>query len=142
MQKFLIFISEQWLLVSLLSAAIVALAWLENRRAGPSLTSQALTNLVNREDAIIIDLRDKAEFEAGHIVDAINLPFNQWQTQYNSDKDGLFQQYKDKPLVFVCKLGQQSTFAAKRLQRESGPTVYRLSGGIMEWKASQMPLIQ
>ena len=86
MQKFLIFISEQWLLVSLLSAAIVALAWLENRRAGPSLTSQALTNVVNREDAIIIDLRDKAEFDAGHIVDAINLPFNQWQSQYNSDK--------------------------------------------------------
>ena len=49
---------------------------------------------------------------------------------------------KDKPIVFVCKLGQQSTFAAKRLQRESGPTVYRLKGGIMEWRASQMPLIQ
>ena len=142
MQKFLIFISEQWLLVSLLLAAIVALGWLEKRRAGPILTSQSLTNIVNREDVIIIDLRDKAEFDAGHIVNAVNLPFNQWQNQYNSDEDGLFRQYKDKPIIFVCKLGQQSTFAARRLQRESGPSVYRLSGGIMEWKASQMPLIQ
>lgn len=142
MQKFLIFISEQWLLVSVLSAAVVALAWLENRRAGPSLTSQALTNIVNREGAVIIDLRDKAEYDSGHIVDAVNLPFNKWQSQYNADKEGLFEQYKDKPIVFVCKLGQQSTFAAKRLQRDTGPAVYRLNGGIIEWKAAQMPLIR
>ena len=137
MQKFLIFMSEQWLLVTALAAAVAALAWLENRRSGTSLTPHALTALINREGATIIDLRDKVDFERGHIVDAVNLPFSRWQ----SGQQGL-DEYREGSLVLVCKMGQQSAHVAKKLRNSGYDNVYRLSGGVMEWQQAQMPLIK
>lgn len=151
MQKFLIFVSEQWLLITMLCAAVASLAWLENRRAGKSLTPHALTTLINRDNAVVVDLRDKAEFEGGHIVDAVNVPFNSWQSQMSAggetDIDKVIDKDEDKPLVLVCKIGQQSSHVAKRIAAQRGPSsegapVYRLSGGLMEWQAAQMPLVK
>lgn len=142
MQKFLIFVSEQWFLITLLAAAVAALAWLENRRAGKSISSHALTTMVNRDAAVVIDLRDKADFDNGHIVDAVNLPFSKWQLQHNAGGKTDLQQYGDKPLVLVCKMGQQSSYVAKRIQTEGAPAVYRLAGGLMEWQGAQMPLVK
>ncbi len=151
MQKFLIFVSEQWLLITLLAAAVAALAWLENRRAGKSLTPHALTTLVNRDNAVVIDLRDKADFDNGHIVDAVNLPFNSWQSQASAggktDLDKYLDTDADKPLVLVCKMGQQSSHVAKRVsanraQGDAPAAIYRLAGGLMEWQNAQMPLVK
>ena len=142
MQKFLIFVSEQWFLITLLAAAVATLAWLENRRAGKSLSTHALTALVNRDAAVVIDLRDKADFDNGHIVDAVNVPFTKWQSQHNAGDKTELQQYGDRPLVLVCKMGQQSSYVAKRIQVEGGPSVYRLAGGLTEWQGAQMPLVK
>ena len=142
MIKFLDFVSEQWFLITLLAAAVAALAWLENRRAGKSISSHALTSMVNRDAAVVIDLRDKADFDNGHIVDAVNLPFSKWQLQHNAGGKTDLQQYGDKPLVLVCKMGQQSSYVAKRIQTEGAPVVYRLAGGLMEWQGAQMPLVK
>ena len=142
MQKFLIFVSEQWLLVTALAAAIAALAWLENRRSGVSVSTHQLTSLVNRESAVIVDLRDKSDYSEGHIVDAVNVPFSQWQAELNNDGKTALDQYQDQPIVLVCKMGQQSSAVAKRLQAKGKTNVYRLSGGLMEWQGNQMPLVK
>ncbi|MDB2409161.1 rhodanese-like domain-containing protein [Pseudomonadales bacterium] len=142
MQKFLIFVSEQWFLITVLAATVALLAWLENRRAGKSLSTHALTALVNRDNGVVIDLRDKVDFDAGHIVDAINVPFTKWQSQHTAGGKTDLQQYGDRPLVLVCKMGQQSSYVAKRIQSEEGPAVYRLAGGLMEWQGAQMPLVK
>lgn len=142
MQKFLIFVSEQWLLITLLSAAVAALAWLENRRAGKSLSPHALTTMVNRDAAVVIDLRDKADFDNGHIVGAVNLPFSKWQSQHTAGGETDLQNYGEKPLVLVCKMGQQSSHVAKRIQAEGKAEVFRLAGGVMEWQNAQMPLVK
>ena len=83
----------------------------------------------------MIDLRDKSDFEKGHIVDSINLPFSRWQEQ------GL-DRYRENPVVLVCKMGQQSTHVAKKLRAQGFEQVYRLGGGVMEWQHAQMPLIK
>lgn len=137
MQKFLIFMSEQWLLVTALAAAVATLAWLENRRAGTSLTPHSLTALINGKQATVVDLRAKKEFDSGHIVDAINLPFNRWQQQQQT-----LDEYRETPLILVCKMGQQSSHVAKKLRGEGFTDVYRLGGGLMEWQQAQMPLIR
>lgn len=142
MQKFLIFVSEQWLLVTALAAVIALLAWLENRRSGTSVNTHQLTSLVNRESAVIVDLRAKAEYTAGHIVDAVSVPFNQWQSEHSGGGKTALDKYHDKPIVLVCKMGQQSSAVAKRLQAAGKTDVYRLSGGLMEWQGNQMPLVK
>lgn len=142
MQKFLIFVSEQWLLITLLSAAVALLAWLENRRAGKSLSPHALTTMVNRNAAVVIDLRDKVDFDKGHIVDAVNLPFSKWQSQRAAGNETDLTRYDDKPLVLVCKMGQQSSAVAKQIQGAGRVDVFRLAGGVMEWQNAQMPLVK
>ena len=142
MEKFILFASDQWLLVTALAAAIWALAWLENRRAGTSLTPHALTSMLNSASATVVDLRDKAEFEAGHIVDSVNVPFNLWQSQQRAGGDTDMQRHSGKPLVLVCKMGQQSSHVARRLAVQDFDGIYRLGGGIAEWRGAQMPLVK
>lgn len=142
MEKFILFASEQWLLITALAAAVWAVAWLENRRAGISLTPHALTALVNSAGAVVVDLRDKADFDNGHIVDSISLPFSQWQSQQTAGGQTELHQHKDKPVVLVCKMGQQSSHVARKLAADEFAGIYRLGGGIAEWQSAQMPLIK
>ncbi len=142
MQKLLIFASEQWLLITLLFLVLFFIARIEKKKAGIILSSNDLTRLMNKEDTLLIDLREKSDFSEGHIVGAISLPFQQWQAK-NNKNDYLLSQCTDKSIALVCKMGQQSSFVAKSLSKESGDKkIYRLGGGVMEWKASQMPLVK
>ena len=74
MQQVLEFIGNHPILVGLFFALLVALIITERRKGGESVTAQVLVRLVNKDDAIVIDLRDKNEFAAGHIAGAVNLP--------------------------------------------------------------------
>ena len=127
-----------------LTATVAALAWMENRRAGKPLTPQALTTLVNAGQAVVVDLRDKADYEKGHIVDSIHLPFSKWQAETAADNPvhSLLDKHRDKPLILVCKMGQQSSHVAKRMQHAGFDSIYRLTGGVMEWQHAQMPLVK
>ncbi|MBT8139211.1 MAG: rhodanese-like domain-containing protein [Gammaproteobacteria bacterium] len=143
MEKFIHFASDQWLLITALAAAIWALAWLENQRAGKPLTPNALTGMMNHEEeTVVVDLRDKAEFDEGHIVKAVNLPFGTWQSEQRDGGQTQLERYAGKPLVLVCKLGQQSSHVARRLAQDKFSGVYRLAGGISEWRGAQLPLVK
>lgn len=92
--------------------------------------------LINRSDAIVVDVRDKKEFEAGHIVGSINIPLAKIDQRMTELK-----KHQEKPVIVVCKLGQQSGEAAKKIQEAGHEQVYKLSGGVTEWKAQSMPLV-
>ena len=67
---------EQWVLVSILAVLVVAFLVLESRKGGSTISHHQATRLLNSGDAVLVDLRDSKEFKAGHIVDAINIPFS------------------------------------------------------------------
>lgn len=94
---------------------------------------------------MVIDLREKPDFDNGHIVDAKNVPYKSIQselTQKSTESSGgSFAPYKDKAIILVCKMGQHSSQVAKKLA-EQNFNVYRLSGGVMEWQSAQMPLVK
>ncbi len=137
MELFLQFVSQQWLLVSALMACVMLLAFHESRRGGLSVSPHQLVALVNNEQAAVIDLRDAAEFRKGHIVDAINIPAAKVTERWAE-----FEALRDKPLVLVCKLGQHSSAVGKQLMAKGFAKVHRLSGGIGEWQAAQLPLVK
>lgn len=132
----ILFVSENMELVGLLVALVCIFIWTENRRGGKSLTSQQLTDMVNSQDAKIIDIRDKAEFQAGHIVNAENIPF--------SGIDAKIEELSKftQPIILVDKMGQHGATVGKKLTKAGCENVYRLSGGIAEWKGNQMPLVR
>ena len=64
---FLIFISEQWVLVFALLLSLNLLLFTESRKAGPALSPQQAINLTNREGGIFLDVRDVKEYKRAHI---------------------------------------------------------------------------
>ena len=75
----------------------------ETQRGGSSVSAQQLVGLVNREGAVVLDLRDQKEYEAGHIVDSVNIPYASLESRVSE-----LEKYKDKPIVLACKMGQHA----------------------------------
>ncbi|CAA0078605.1 putative protein YibN [Zhongshania aliphaticivorans] len=136
MEKLIPFLAEQWILISALISCLLLLNFHETRRAGKSITPQQMVSLLNQQGAVIVDLRDKAEYAKGHILDSVNMPFAKLDKEMDSLAD------KEKPVVLVCKLGQHSSAAGKKLGAKGYTQVHRLKGGIGEWQAMQMPLVK
>lgn len=137
MALFLDFVAAKWYLFAAAGVLLVLLIRHENRKGAVSLTPAQLTALVNRESALVLDLRDPGEFRQGHIVESLNIPHGKFQ-----ERAGELERYRDRPVVVVCKMGQFSGSIAKTLKQQGFAHVYRLGGGILEWQAAQLPLVR
>ncbi len=137
MALFLDFLAQQWILVGALVAALLLLWNHESRKSGQSLSPQQAISLVNSGDGLFVDLRDTGEFGNGHIVNALNIPSSKLDGRVTE-----LEKYRDKPIVLVCKMGQQSAATGKKLKALGYAQVYRMSGGMMEWTAVQLPLVK
>ena len=136
MALFLQFLSEQWILASALIVCGILLFRHESSKGGPTLSPQQVINLVNQQQAVVVDLRDAAEFGQGHIVDAINIPHAKW-----AERKVEVTSITDRPIVVVCKMGQHGGAIGKQLVADGFQQVSRLSGGITEWQSQQLPLV-
>lgn len=94
-----------------------------------------LTGLVNRDSALVVDLRPSADFEKGHIPGSKNVLMGQFDPEHKS-----LAAAKSLPVVLVCKSGQGSGDAAKRLRKAGFERVYVLDGGIGAWQQADLPL--
>lgn len=136
MVQFIEFIGNHLVLSSLWLVAFGAIVFYHQRTGSKGVGPQQAVMLINRSDAIVVDVRDKKEFESGHIVDSIHIPLAKLDQRVTELK-----KYQDKPVIVVCKLGQHSGDAAKKIQAAGHEQVFKLSGGVTEWKAQSMPLI-
>ncbi|MCX2979834.1 rhodanese-like domain-containing protein [Halieaceae bacterium IMCC14734] len=137
MALFLEFLSQQWITVAALAVAVGLLLNHESRKSGKSLSPQQAINMVNAEDGLFLDLRDSADYERGHIVEALNIPSAKLDQRIAE-----LESYRERPVILVCKLGQQSGAAGKKLGAAGYTKVYRMTGGMMEWGNLQLPLVK
>ncbi|PCI23260.1 MAG: sulfurtransferase [Piscirickettsiaceae bacterium] len=101
------------------------------------LSAPEVINLINREDAVIIDTRTESEYKEGHISDAIYMPLSDIKEQ--SEK---LKKYAGRPLLFYCKSGTRSDEACKILSKLNFTNVYALNGGVQAWLDANMPLVK
>jgi rhodanese-related sulfurtransferase len=93
------------------------------------------TQLINRENALILDVREDNEYREGHIVNSLHIPVG-----YLSDRMKELEKYKDRPIIVGCRSGQRSSQACATLKKQGFEAVYNLNGGIMAWKNDKLPL--
>ncbi len=136
MAQFVEFIGNHLALASMWLITTAAIIFYHQRTGSKGVGPQQAVMLINRSDAIVVDVREKKEFESGHIVDAINIPLAKLDQRITELK-----KQRQKPVIVVCKLGQHSAEAAKKIQAAGHAEVFKLSGGITEWKAQSMPLV-
>jgi rhodanese-related sulfurtransferase len=137
LEQFIEFIGNHLVLSAMWLATVAAIIFYHQRTASAAVGPQQAVMLINRKDAVVVDVRDKKEFDAGHIVDSINIPLANLKQRVTELK-----KHKDKPVLVVCKLGQHSGDAAKTLEEAGHSEVIRLSGGVTEWKSQSYPLVQ
>ena len=135
MQRFIEFIINHYVLASTLAGLLLAYIIVEMQRGGRTISPQQLTSMVNKQKALVIDLRDPNEFKQGHITGSQNVPYSKI-----SDKNQTFP--ADRPLILVCQLGQVAGSAARQLKSQGLQEVYKLEGGISNWKGASMPLVK
>jgi len=109
----------------------------EMRRGGQTVTAQQLVDLINREGAVVVDVRDKKEFREGHIVDSLNIPHTAL-----GDRLRELDKFREKPLVIACKMGQHSGPAGTVLRKAGFENVARLRGGLTEWRGQNLPVVK
>ncbi len=109
----------------------------EMQRGGETVTAQQLVSLINREGALVLDVRDKKDFREGHIVDALNIPHTAL-----GDRLRELEKYKAKPVVVACKMGQHSGAAGTVLRKAGFENVARLRGGVTEWRGQNLPVVK
>lgn len=104
------------------------------KKKAKELTPQAAVDLINNENAVILDLRDKESFKNGHILNSINCSAEDFEQQKMN-------KYKNKKIILVCARGLQSpAVAAKITSQGYQPLV--LGGGIASWQNADLPLVK
>ncbi|WP_371286353.1 rhodanese-like domain-containing protein [Variovorax sp. 770b2] len=112
------------------------LAWpLVRGSGGGTLTAQGAVQLINRERAVLVDVREPEEFATGHMIGAKNVPLNQLDEKLASTVKN-----KNVPLLLVCATGaraQRAVAMAKKLGYEQAQAV---AGGLKAWKDANLPV--
>lgn len=134
------FISHHPLLSFGFIGVLVALIVTEiNRftRGYRALTPAGLTQLINRENPLLIDVSSVQDYEKGHVPGARHVPPSQL------DPDGKdLAKARERPVALVCKTGQASAQAARKLVKAGFKQVYWLDGGLGAWIEAQMPVVK
>ena len=124
----------------LLAGLTLAILWTELSRLTrgfKALRPAELTSLINREDALLVDLSPAGDFEKGHIAGARNIAPGQFDPEHKQ-----LAKARDLPVVVTCRSGQASLAAAARLRKAGFTRVHWLDGGIAAWQQANLPLVR
>ena len=127
-----------WLVTGLVLAWSAVLFYeLRLRTQGATHVSAAdAVRLINK-GALVIDVRKPEEYQAGHIVNARNVPVERVQ-----QGDDAIAKKKDKILLAVCADGATSGRAAGHLRKAGYENAFSLKGGLAGWRADNLPLVK
>jgi rhodanese-related sulfurtransferase len=137
MQRLLEFIGHHPYLASGAVLAAVALAVYEVQarlQAFAALSAMQAVRLMN-QGALVLDLRTKESFEAGHIGDARNVPASDLESQADSLK-----KWRDKNIIAYDDGGNGGAGAARALTKLGFTKVFSLEGGLNAWVKDNLPL--
>ncbi|AEE24535.1 rhodanese-like domain-containing protein [Paraglaciecola chathamensis] len=139
MEQVIEFATNHYILAGLFVALLVALLY--STVAGSfsklkELSTHEATLLMNKEDAVVLDIRPVAEFKKGHILGAKQIKAEQVT---KGDFTGLEKQ-KDKPIIVVCAMGMTCKRTANQMLKEGFEQVSVLKGGMNAWQGASLPI--
>jgi len=134
--NFIVFLTQEWLLVTILAALIFVYAWRERIKNGRPVSAHEVTRMLNDGSGVLLDVRDKADFNAGHIAGAVHILHSKVASEL-----GQLEPYRNKTVIVADKIGQHAG-SVGRVLGQNGFEVRRLSGGVAEWQSQRLPLVK
>jgi len=95
----------------------------------------AALQLINHKNAVVLDVREPSEYDAGHVLNSKLIPLGKLK-----ERMGELDKYKGQPIVVVCRSGNRSGTACFLLGKQGFAQVYNLAGGVQAWQKINLPL--
>ena len=102
------------------------------------VTTHDATMLINKQDAVVLDIRPAADFKKGHILGAKQIK----PEQLNQGEFGTLEKSKDKPIIVVCAMGMTAKRTAAQMLKAGFENVSVLKGGMGEWQNASLPVVK
>jgi rhodanese-related sulfurtransferase len=139
MEQMLEFIGNHpylWMALAAVSVMLIKSEY-ESRtsRSTQIIPINAIRLINNNDDALIIDVRESAEFAKGHIKGATNLPLSTLKEKLAS-----LSQHKDSAVLAYCNSGASSGRACRVLTQAGFSNVHNIAGGINNWLEAKLPI--
>jgi rhodanese-related sulfurtransferase len=138
--RLIAFAGDNQLLVMALVGLTIAIVYNEFSRLTSGFKAvdpAGLTALVNRENALLVDVSATADFEKGHIAGAKNVQMSQFDAG-----NKVLAKVRELPVAVVCRTGTTSAEAARKLVKAGFKQVHWLDGGIAAWQQASLPLVK
>jgi len=134
---FIQFVQDNLLLfaVAIVSGAMLIGPMLRRSGGGAAANTVQATQMINRQDAVMIDVREDAEYAKGHIVGSRHIPMSQLDSRV-----GELQKFRSKPLIAYCESGNRSSRAVSVLRKHGFESVFNLTGGYAAWQQAGLPV--
>jgi rhodanese-related sulfurtransferase len=132
------FVMGHLALVALFLGSGVMLVWPELARligASNEIGTLEATRLMNQGSTLVLDVREVAEYAAGHLPRARHIPLKELPQRV-----GEIAKFKEKAVVVTCRTGPRASSASRVLKRAGFTTVYQLKGGVTAWEQASLPV--
>jgi rhodanese-related sulfurtransferase len=134
------FVVQNYLLLAVFVASGCMVIWPEvaklvNGGGGSEIGTLLATQLINQKNAVVVDVRDAAEYAAGHIPNSRHIPLGDLESRV-----GELSKIKNRPIVLTCRTGNRSGRAERILRKAGFENVYVLKGGVTAWSEASLPL--
>jgi rhodanese-related sulfurtransferase len=123
-----------WVGLAAASGAWLLVELIRQQRDKSLLSPLEATLLINREDAIVVDVRDQGEFDQGHLPNARHFPLADLERRVTE-----LEKFRDRPLIFYCASGTRTVKAIAALKKAGFEKLYNLRGGLYEWEKAGQP---
>lgn len=101
------------------------------------ITPSGAIQLMNKDDSILLDVREANEIKDGAIADFKHIPLGSVMGRL-----GEINKFKDKDVIVYCRSGHRSASACRTLTKNGFEKVYNLKGGIVAWQDAQLPTVK
>ena len=102
---------------------------------GKGLSPAEATLMINRQDAVVVDVRETNEWGEGHIAGARHIALGQLDKRIAE-----LEKFKSRPIIVCCASGSRASGACGQLKKAGFEQVFNLDGGLSAWTGASLPL--
>ncbi|MDR2925300.1 MAG: rhodanese-like domain-containing protein [Azoarcus sp.] len=124
-----------WIALAAASGAWLLVETIRHQRDKTLLTPVEATLLINREDAVAVDVRELGDYEKGHLPNARHLSLADFERRGKE-----LEKFRARPLILYCNSGATATKGIAALKKAGFEKLYNLRGGIYEWEKAGYPV--
>ena len=117
--------------------ALISMMVKEKNAKYKTISINEATTLVNNEEGVFLDIRNRDEFRKGHIVGSVHILPSQIQRQNTPELEN----HNAAPIIVICKAGQTAQETANQLSKDGFTNVNVLKDGLIAWNEANLPLV-